>query len=357
LKLSPECDTIAEHLSAHGYQTAAVVGSFVLDSKFGYAQGFSFYDDNFDLAKATKRPRYWRGHRVDKGFDRRADDTTQRAISWLKKQLVPDRPFFLFVHYFDPHMSYDPPEPFLSQFAPAKDLPTELEKRFGKYDGEIAFADHEIGKLLETLGQMGVEEDTLVVITADHGEGLMEHDHIGHAVNIYEEAVRIPLLFRWPNHIPQGRVLSAPVELVDLTPTILDLVGIRPNSALFQGQSLVSALRGKTTPDKNRPVFLHRRYYNEGSRVGRTEVRGEKFGIRAGAWKYIDGQKKNPNELFDLSADPQELTNLYTAFPKKAAELASQIEEWKRLHARAYSVRGKISEEDLQRLKSLGYIE
>jgi arylsulfatase A-like enzyme len=357
LKLSPGCNTIAEHLSTHGYQTAAIVGSFVLDSKFGYAQGFSFYDDNFDITKATNRLRYWRGHRVDKGFDRRADDTTQRAISWLKKQLVPERPFFLFVHYFDPHMTYDPPEPFLSQFAPTKNLPTELEKRFGKYDGEIAFADHEIGKLLETLKQMGVEEDTLVVITGDHGEGLMEHGHIGHAVNIYEEAVRIPLLFRWPNHIPQGRVLSAPVELVDLAPTILDLVGIRPNGVLFQGQSLAAALCGKTTLDKNRPVFLHRRHYKEGSRVGRTEVRGEKFGIRAGTWKYIDGRGKNPNELFDLSADPKELTNLYATFPKKAAKLAYQLEEWKRLHARAYPVRDKISEEDLQRLKSLGYIE
>jgi arylsulfatase A-like enzyme len=173
LKLSQEHDTVAKHLNTHGYQTAAVVGSFVLDSKFGYAQGFSSYDDDFELAKSTAPKSHWKGPRLDKGFDRRADDTTQRAIDWLKKQRRSTHSFLLFVHYFDPHDPYVPPEPFLSQFAPDKKHPTRLENEIGWYNGEIAFTDHEIGKLLEVLKQMGAEEDTLVVITSDHGEGLM----------------------------------------------------------------------------------------------------------------------------------------------------------------------------------------
>ena len=157
LKLSEEYNTIAKHLSTYGYQTAAVVGSFVLDSKFGYAQGFSFYDDNFELGKGTFPPKsHWRGHRLDKGFDRRADDTTRRAIRWLKNQWRPKRPFFLFIHYWDPHDPYVPPEPFLSRFAPDKDHPTQLEKMIGRYDGEIAFTDHEMGRLFKALKQMGM---------------------------------------------------------------------------------------------------------------------------------------------------------------------------------------------------------
>jgi len=358
LKLSQEHDTIAEHLSAHGYQTAAVLGSFILDSKFGYAQGFSFYDDDFELGKDTAPKSHLYGIRLDKGFDRRADDTTQRAINWLKKQRHPARPFFLFIHYWDPHDPYVPPEPFLSQFAPDKNHPTQLEKMIGRYDAEIAFADQEMGRLFEALQQMGIEEDTIVVITSDHGEGLMQHGCRTHGHNIYEEAVRIPLLFRWPNRIPQGRVFSAPVELVDLAPTILDLVAIKPDGGSFQGQSLAAVLRGETRlVDTGRPVYLHRQHYKGFLSKGGIWIQGEKFGILSGTWKYIDGQGKEPKELLDLAVDPQELANLYAAFPKKAAELASQLEEWKRLYARAYSVRGKISEDDLQRLKSLGYIE
>jgi len=358
LKLSQEHDTIAKHLNTHGYQSAAVVGSFVLDSKFGYAQGFSFYDDNFELGKGTAPKSHWRGHRLDKGFDRRANDTTERAINWLKKRRDPDRSFFLFIHYWDPHDPYVPLEPFLSQFAPDKNRPTRLENEIGWYNGEIAFTDHEIGRLLEALKQMGVEEDTLVVITSDHGEGLMQHGCMTHGHNIYEEVVRVPLLFRWPNHIPKGRKFSHPVELVDLAPTILDLVGIKPEGGSFQGQSLATVLRGEIPlVDTGRPIYLHRQHFKGFLSNRGIWIQGENFGIRAGTWKYIDGQGKEPKELYDLAADPQELANLYTTFPKKAAELASQLEEWKRLYATAYSVRGKISEEDLQRLKSLGYIE
>lgn len=357
-KLSQEDYTLAEHLSAVGYQTAAVVASFVMDVKFGFAQGFSFYDDDFKLSTSSINRKYWKDQ--PDVIDQRADETTRKAIDWLKKQRDPGRPFFLFVHYFDPHAPYVPPEPFLSQFAPQGSQPTELEKIIGRYDGEIAFTDHEIGRLFETLKLMNLEDDTLIVVTADHGEGLGQHSHLGHSINIYEEAVRVPLLFRWPNRIAQGRVFRTPVELVDLTPTILDLIGIETDGFSFQGRSLAAALRDKSPLDVNRPVYLYREYY-EGRQMKlltgkKILLEGEKFGIRMGKWKFIEGKEENTKELFDLETDPQEQVSLNTIFPRKAAELASQMAEWKKVHIRDESVKGEISEEDLKRLKALGYI-
>jgi arylsulfatase A-like enzyme len=231
-----------------------------------------------------------------------------------------------------------------------------LDKTISKYDDEITFTDQQIGKLLKTLKEVGLRSQTLVVITADHGEGLMQHNHMEHGVNIYDELVRVPLLFSWHNHIPMNRVLNTPVGLIDLAPTILDLLDIKADSWSVQGQSLAEALRGQVPLDPMRPVFLFCRHYNEGT-VGHTWVKGKKFGIRVGKWKYIEGFQENTKELFDLENDPNELINLYDNFPKKSLELASKLQEWKQENTRANSNRGQISKEDSSRLRSLGYVE
>ena len=352
--------TLAEHLTANGYQTAAVVGSFVMNVKFGFSQGFSFYDDDFKASTATIHRRYWKGQ--PDVIDQHAVETSRKAISWLKRKRSGERPFFLFVHYFDPHAPYVPPEPFLSRFAPAGKPPTELEKIIGRYDGEIALTDREIGKLFETLKEMGLEENTLVLVTSDHGEGMGQHGHLGHSINIYEEAVRVPLLFRWPDRIAKGSVISAPVEQVDLAPTILDLIGVQSDGFSFQGRSLAAALRGDgdASLDAERPVYLYREYY-AGRRMklhsgDQVWLKGGKSGIRAGQWKYIEGKEENTRELFDLVADPQEQRNLITTFPQKTAELASQLEAWEQVHRRKESLKEKLSEKDLERLKALGYV-
>jgi arylsulfatase A-like enzyme len=255
-----------------------------------------------------------------------------------------------------------PPEPFLSRFAPPGRQPTELEKIIGSYDGEIALTDREIGKLFETLKEAGLEENTLVLVTSDHGEGLGQHDHLGHSINIYEEAVRVPLLFRWPNRIAKGRVFSAPVEQVDLVPTILDLIGVKSDDFAFQGRSLAAALRGDggASLDTDRPVYLYREYF-EGRRMKlysgeHVLIKGGKSGVRAGKWKYIEGKEESTRELFDLVADPQEQVNLNATNPQKAAELASQLKAWEQEHSRKESLKENISEKDLERLKALGYV-
>jgi arylsulfatase A-like enzyme len=200
--LTEDAYTLAEHLGAHGYQTAAFVSSSVLDKRFGFAQGFTFFDDDFSSSKSTVHQKLWDD--LPEGLDRRADDTTGKVIDWLKQQRDPDQPFFLFIHYFDPHDPYVPPKDVLSKLRPKGKRLTKLENQILKYDGEIMFTDREIGKLLGTLEQLGLKEETLVVVTSDHGEGLGQHGHMYHSINIYEEQVRVPLIFRYPAGIPAG---------------------------------------------------------------------------------------------------------------------------------------------------------
>ena len=360
-KLSPRHKTLAERLKAQGYHTAAVIGSFVLDSKFGFSQGFSLYDDDFEIEKATlTKYKSWGGEKVDKGFDQRADVTTQKAISVLKKYGNSKAPFFLFIHYFDPHLPYNPPKPFSSMFMQKGSQLSDIEEQIRLYDGEVAYTDHELGSLFKALDQMKLEDNTLVVITSDHGEGLGQHDHMGHAINIYEETVRVPLIFRWPGHVPQGHVLNGPVEVTDLVPTIFDLIGIKIDP-LFQGRSLASTLCGESAIDTNRSIYLYRQDYKGSFKKLLFDreiwLEGEKFGVRTGKWKYIEGPKEKTKELFDLENDPGELINRYKVFPDKVTELQTKLDIWKSTYSRSTPVDKKISAEDLSRLKSLGYIE
>ncbi len=360
-RLSEDYTTLAEYLNASGYHTAAVMGSFVLNSKFGFAQGFEFFDDKFEFSTATCRRERWGGIPVDEGFDQRANITTQKAINFLQTYSQKDRPFFLFVHYFDPHSPYIPPEPFNSRFASQKIQPTPIDKYSALYDGEVAFADHEIGNIIKTLERMGYIDDTLIIVTSDHGEGLGQHGNLGHTVNVYEELVRIPLLFYWPNHIPRGRIINAPVELVDLMPTIFDLIGITDDKSSFQGQSLSNALCNGSKLNLDRPVYLHRPYfrgiylpvlYNR-----KIWLKGEHFAIKAKNWKYIEAEEENTKELFDLNADPQELKNIYSSFPEKAAELKTRLQKWKKEYTRQSTKQNIISDEDRKRLETLGYVD
>ena len=356
LELSQEHETLAETLSAHGYQTASIVSSFVLHSKFGYAQGFASYDDDFQLSEATIYEKYWEGHQIDGPFDRCADYTTRRAIEWLKYHRDSARPFFLFVHYFDPHYPYHPPQQYANLFTLKKVFSTPEQRAINLYDAEIAFTDQEIANLLESVKQMGLEDETLVVIFSDHGEGLMQHGHLTHGANIYEEAVLVPLLFRWPGYVERDRLLRGPVELTDLMPTILDLIGITPANRSFHGRSLAASLCGRNRLDMERRVYTYRRHY-KGSIVENTWVKGEQFGFRTGPWKYIEGEEEKTKELYNLADDPLELRNLCGALSEKVAEFSSHLKEWKKAHSMASSVSGEIPQEDLLRLKSLGYVE
>ncbi len=204
--------TLAEILGDAGYQTAAFVSSFVLESRFNLDQGFETYDDRVMLSfEAT----------FGTGNERPAGAVTAAAITWLRARDV-GRPFFAWVHYFDPHHQYDPPAEFGLRFA---DRP---------YDGEIAYMDSEISRLLGGLGEQGLSERTLVVVAGDHGESLGEHGERFHGRTVYESTIRVPLIMAAPPSVvtKPGVIDDRVVSLVDILPTVLDLAGVTALDAL-----------------------------------------------------------------------------------------------------------------------------
>jgi len=352
LVLGPAQVTLAERLHERGYSTGAVVSSAVLAARLGWSQGFDSWQDSFDPSRASVRRS---GGTSDEGFDARADETTERAIEWLDHQRAPGRPFFLFVHYFDPHSPYDPPAEFAERLPP---IGTDrLSQQIALYDAEIAYTDEQLARLLAALDRLGLEDDTLVAITADHGEGLMQHGHAEHGVHIYEEQVRVPLLLRWPGRLPAGRVIEAPVPSIDVAPTLLELLGAAPGpDAGLQGQSLVPLLDGRGEVNGERPIFLFRRHYEPGQERG-IAVNGVKHGIRLGDWKYIVGPEEGTRELFNLARDPRERENLIEAEPERASELAARLDRRLAGSARPLVAPDAISPEERERLRALGYVE
>jgi arylsulfatase A-like enzyme len=355
--LRPVFVTLAERLHDAGWITGGVTGSYVLDARFGFAQGFGSWDDEFDPAFATVRGEVWEeGDRVEV-FDRTADETTRRALAWLDRVRTEQRPFFLFVHYFDPHAPWVPPAEFARRFPPADDPKSGNRGLVARYDAEIAFTDDQLGALLDGLEERGLAGNTLVAITADHGEGLMQHGQLGHGAQIYEEQVRVPLLLRWPGRLPAGRVVAGAVSLVDLTPTLLALAGVAPApGAPMQGRSLVEVLEGRREVDPEGPIFLFRRHFEPGMHDG-ISVAGEQYAVRRGRWKLILAPEEKTRQLFDLQRDPGERSDLTAGEPERAAALEREIADWRARHGRSETAPSAVSGADLERLRALGYVE
>jgi arylsulfatase A-like enzyme len=364
--------TLAEVLTGWGYRCAAVVSSFVLNRKFNYDQGFESWNDDFSLARSPGGVTAWEGGRVEGKFYGRADDTTRRAIEWLEGR-ASEQPFFLFVHYYDPHDPYAPPAGWLERLGTDAQEARGLERAIARYDAEIAFVDSEVRRLFEALDELGLGADMLVVLVGDHGEGLMDHGHLNHGADIYEEAVRVPLIARLPGRIAAGSRVVAPVALIDVAPTILELVAeggpasdkpshhpspdelLRDSEGAAGGRSLVELLGGEAS-SAERPVYFYRRHY-EGAMVGRVWAEGEKFGVRDGRWKYTRGSGSKSEELYDLDADPAERNNLLDSRRDVAERLAEQLDVWLRSVSRPDSAEALLSEEDRARLEALGYVD
>jgi arylsulfatase A-like enzyme len=354
--LTPPHRTLAERLRERGWTTAGVVSSYVLDARFGYAQGFDHWDDDFDPATATVRNEQWEGAPVEV-FDRTADATTARAVAWLDASRDASLPFFLFVHYFDPHAPWLPPAALARAFPPADGPGGDLRTLKARYDAEIAFTDQQLGVLFDALDERGLAENTIVAVTADHGEGLMQHGLLLHGAQIYEEQVRVPLLLRWPGQLPAGRVIEGAVSLIDLAPTLLELAGVPVEARdALQGRSLVPVIEGREPVDPSQPIFLFRQHYERGFDSG-VPVAGEQYAVRLGDWKLILGPEEGTRQLFDVARDPRERRNLAAEQPERAAELERRIAEWRAQHARAETAPEAISPEDLERLRALGYVQ
>lgn len=320
-RLRPDEITLAGTLAAAGFDCAGIVSAFVLDAQFGLDAGFAHYDDRFQSGLGGML-----GHE-----ERRARATTDAALGWLAAR--EEGPFFLFVHYFDPHHPYEPPEPFASAAV-------------HPYDGEIAYMDSEIGRLLDALAERELVERTLVVVTADHGESLGEHGEETHGIFLYQSTMAVPLVFRGPG-IAAGRRVAGEVSLVDVAPTILASLG-QPIGAHVQGRSLLGVLRDGLELEP-RPVYLEARtgFHSFGWAPLAAIVRD---GI-----KYVHAPRP---ELYDLGRDPHERENLLESHPELAAALAAELEAWIPMLARgAGSAPGEVvlSDADRRRLEALGY--
>jgi arylsulfatase A-like enzyme len=342
--------TLAETFRDAGYQTAGVVSSLVLARQFGWSRGFDVWEDRFDPLRSSVTQ--FDGVVVPAGFDRPGDDTTRIALDWIRSRRDPARPFFLFVHYFDAHAPYVPPAAFAARFPPEGE--GKQAAAIARYDAEIAFADASFGDLLAGLREAGLERDTIVVASADHGEGLGERGVPEHGVHVHEEAVRVPLLLRWPGRVPARLEIDAPVSWLDLAPTLADLAALsRPPG--WQGESLRAALLDGAPLDPSRPVHLFRRHYLPGLVQG-VHVEGEKYGLRLGTWKYVQGPAEQSEELYDLAADPHEDTNLAATRAAERARLAARVDAWRAaLPARGEAPR--LEAEVREQLEALGYTE
>jgi arylsulfatase A-like enzyme len=357
--LEPGQRLLAGALRGAGYRTSAVVSSFVLDRRFGLAAGFDDYDDRFSGSNPSMKAGAWEGHKVETPFDRRGDETRARAAAWLRAQGYLQRerppgqaPFFLWVHFFDPHSPYDPPPAHRDRFPPRSG--EKLDREIAAYDAEIHFADEALGGLLDELAAAGTLERTLTVVTADHGEGLMQHGHMEHGLQIYEEAVRVPLVVHWPARLGRPRVVEGPVLLADLAPTLAEVAGLSWPEHPGQGRSLAAILHGRAAPDVRREVLLQRRRYDGPLATG-EQPRGAKFALRAGRWKYIEAQEEGTFELYDVVDDPGERRNLLPSWPAQAAGLPIRLAA--RVRAAPTRAAGPVTDEDAARLRSLGYVQ
>jgi arylsulfatase A-like enzyme/Flp pilus assembly protein TadD len=335
-KLSPLQPTLASVLKQAGYQTGAVIGAAVLDSRFGLNQGFDFYYDHFDFSRLDEA-------NLDE-MERPGNVVADVALDWLAKNS--QKKFFLWMHLYDPHFPYHPPEPYSRDYAEHP------------YDGEIAFADEQVGRLLRFLKEKGIYRNTVIVLCGDHGESLGEHGEKTHGFFIYNTTMHVPLIIRLPeNRLPENaaaRTVADPVSLVDLMPTILGAVGLEIPSQV-QGRSLLPELRAdRTERDRSDQAERDRVLYGE-TFMPRIHFNwSELRGSENTKYHFIDAPRP---ELYDLAKDPGEVHNLFTEKKAVSEEMRAKLVSL----IRDYSAGKEMAEKTgldpalMERLKALGY--
>jgi len=337
-KLNESFNTMAEILQRNGYMTGAVVGSFVLDSRFGLDQGFNHYHDTF---KKPGSPRFhngrWQGHDIDI-FESSADEVTLEALRWLDEHRRTKS--FLFLNYYDPHEPCTPPSRFMKAFPG------------NPYNGEVAFVDECISYIIRYLEKSGLADNTMIVITADHGESLGEHDYTGHADVLYDQVLLVPWIIYDPRRTATSRSIDRQVNSVDIMPTVLDLLGIKVPEGIH-GVSRANLM------DKE-PTGVEETSYAETLfpllRGGEAEIHT----LRTPTWKlvrYIKADGGERNLLFNLIEDRDETLDLIDRYPDIAGWLSEELDKYRRLDSpERFNQMTPVNGETRKKLKALGYI-
>lgn len=328
--------TLAGAFREAGYRTAAFVSAFVLDQRFGLARGFDLYDDDLDPPA---------GRATDE-LERRGDRTVAAAAAWLTSagpgqgSITPaggpgTAPFFLWVHLYDPHDPYEAPGS-----AGNAGLATS-------YDDEIAFADTAVGTLLGALERQRLSNNTIVAVIGDHGESLGEHGEATHGMFVYESAMRVPALLKWPARVPAGTRVTSLVRAIDLAPTLLDLAA-RPPLAGATGVSLVPLVRGTAASPEAAAATAYGETYFPQLFMNWAPLRS----WRDGQWKFIEAPTL---ELYDLASDPGETVNLAPREPDRAARMRRALYALLAAESTTTASAGP-DRETMQKLAALGYV-
>ena len=313
--------TLAESLKGAGYRTGAFIGSFVVDRAYGFGQGFDTFDASFEGFRQE----------IKAQVQRPAGRVIDPAIEWIRRDAGA---FFAWIHLYDPHTPYAAPPPLGSRFASRP------------YDGEIAYMDREIGRLLAALREAGAADNTIVVAIADHGEALGDHGEDEHGVFLYEAVSRIPWIIRLPNSERAGTVVGEQVRAIDLMPTLLELARVQPPARL-DGETLVPVIRG--TPRRDPPPAYLETWYPQ-LHFGWSRLRA----LRVGEWKYVDAPKP---ELYDLRTDRAERRNAIGERASVAGRMAAELDAIeKSFGAAATASAPQPDAETVARLRSLGYV-
>ncbi|MEE3330874.1 MAG: sulfatase [Myxococcota bacterium] len=378
-RFEPHLPVLAERLHSAGYTTAAFVSSYPLKKRFGFARGFDLFDDQFEASDGTVEVDRWHNQDIDGAFDRNAAASVDRAIAWLRKPARDETPFFLWLHLFEPHSPLTP-DPSVRDIFNGQPLPSHYDAAFAPYadlyDAEILFADRQLGRLLAEFENSKRANSTLMVVTADHGEGLNQHGWWLHGVSVHESEIRVPLLIRLPGQT-SGRVVATPTQLADVLPSLgewlpLGLEDDPIEPASTSGSSLAALLREQPTRSTNAARDLHffRRHHaprtidptfpirTNGEPSAPKHITGEEFGLRRGDWKLIYAPEQREAALYNLATDPRELRNIADEHKELTRELIAAATRFADRHDHQNArERSDLEAEERAALEALGYVE
>jgi arylsulfatase A-like enzyme len=361
---------LAEILKEAGFTSAGFAGSFALDSRFDFAQGFDTYDQTFDILVG------------DDGADenqRRAEKVTNAAIAYLDAREIPDH-LFLFAHYFDPHSPYAAPAPFRSMYDPNRgqglspfseiEIDERLEanaeqqqlgrRLIAQYAGEISYMDFHIGRLFDELQRRGILDEAVLLITSDHGESFMEHQKLfSHGYLVYQASMHSVGVIRLPGGEGGGRRIEASVSNIDLLPTLLDILGISPPPGI-DGEAIPLGVTDDPLPQRTRFGQATRPRKRHEADPRWMNILKARY-IRSGRHKFIQTPYLGTEELYNLESDPSEQRNLLQDPSREtikiAARLRAELTEWaESADPLPTQFDESQREETRERLKSLGYI-
>jgi choline-sulfatase len=313
--------TLASVLAASGWDTAAFVGAYPVSRPSGLDRGFAHYDDPFAAGDATTS---------EARTERRAGEVVDHALAWLEKPR--SKPFFVWAHLFDPHAPYEAPAPFGARFARRP------------YDGEVAYADSQLARLVAWLDVRGLRDRTLVVVTSDHGEGLGEHGEAEHMFFVYDSTLRVPLVFSWPGRLPAGSVVEGQFRGIDLMATVLDLAGAAaPPTSGASRAGVLRAPGGRIRDSESYAESLYAQLH-----FGYAPLRA----LRGDGWKLIDAPHA---ELYRVAEDPGETRNLLDARTPVAAAMRRKLSVYDR-QASSVPQLPSLPADAAERLAALGYV-